>query len=952
MKRNYFNFNDLSRHGYYWAPYGALTNAFNYISDSYAAWSLRKLSTTYTGSAIDIRRDDNVTSSIGFTAAGDLDTTTLLTFAGTSSVFVPRVYDQSGNGLHKIQPTASSQPTIVLSGSINYLPSSNKPCLIYDGTDDWMYSMFNDNIVSGSNFVVNTVISARLDAVQDNSNHYPWSIRRVNATNLTGSTNNFNKGGGTGLLSEEFFPYVIDSATTSSRVASNVYRRDAEQIVVETDIFDSNGILARQNSINVPLNMISNVNLNPTTSLNNNFLIATSRQFMDGAVVNNNNSQEFAPIRMFEQIIYNVPKRNDINVIETNQLSYYNILNKLYLLNNIPSASIALSLNKLNPVYTGSVLNVRRSSDNNSQDIGFDQFGVIDTDSLLSFVGQTTSSFGFVTTWYDQSGRGINLIQPTASRQPLIVNSGSVLTNAGNYYVGFDGVDDYLMQATGTNTGISSSLTSILNHKIDYAISSSNMTVRLLSFSGSNYNNYVSNTITAPVLVIDNTTNIPTDQVQVTPNTDPYNWKYLVTIKSGSLSSQLDSIIVNNVTGGFVIGSIFTGTINNLLIGCNASLAQNSKLDVRDYILYDRPLSYAQTKIIYNYLESNYKPVIDIYQTPTAAFSLRRLYNGYTGSLINVRRVDNATSSIGFDIYGNLDTSTLLTFVGTSTSSFGFVDTWYDQSGNNLHFIQPTASRQPMIVRSGSVETFSILNSSNVKTYNTFKPGMRFDANLISLMYVPNTMSFSYIHNSNSSIYVSYQPNVTESISNRRMNIIDSVTGSFSGSLQSFSDARGIQFWWDDRPQFGSGSSMTINVNGNTDFSGQRPIIATTGSRLPVSTSITGSFSSVYIPFKVGYNQSLMWRLSPQLTASAGQPIPERTSLYVDNISYENINQLTVSGSAYTASVAMNPMTLGGNLNNSFAQVDGYIDEVIFYPYNMSSSNEFMNYINKYRQNY
>jgi hypothetical protein len=285
-----------------------------------------------------------------------------------------------------------------------------------------------------------------------------------------------------------------------------------------------------------------------------------------------------------------------------------------------------------------------------------------------------------------------------------------------------------------------------------------------------------------------------------------------------------------------------------------------------------------------------------------------------------------------------IDRSSLLAFVGSTTSSHGFVARWYDQSGNNLHFIQPTTSAQPSIVRSGSLETYSILSGS-VKTYETYKPGLRFNANVNSLMYINNTMSFSYIHNSNSTIYTSYQPNITESISNRRMNIIDSATGSYPGN------ARGVAFWWDDRPQFGTGSSVTINLNGPGISTAERPITFGTGSRLPGGTPLTRSLSSVYNPFKVGYNQSIAYRISPTLSGS------NRFSQYVDNVSYENIIS-TTSGSLWTSSVATNPMTLGGNFNSTFAQVDGYIDEVIFYPYNMSSSREFMNYMNKYRQNY
>jgi len=47
---------------------------------------------------------------------------------------------------------------------------------------------------------------------------------------------------------------------------------------------------------------------------------------------------------------------------------------------------------------------------------------------------------GFVETWYDQSGNGRDAVQATASKQPKIVNAGSLISNG----LDFDGSDDLL----------------------------------------------------------------------------------------------------------------------------------------------------------------------------------------------------------------------------------------------------------------------------------------------------------------------------------------------------------------------------------------------------------------------------------------------------------------------------------------------------------------------------
>jgi hypothetical protein len=92
------------------------------------------------------------------------------------------------------------------------------------------------------------------------------------------------------------------------------------------------------------------------------------------------------------------------------------------LLDTYPNAAAAYSLRKLRTAYAGSAIQVRRSSDNNVQDIGFVS-GNLDTVSLLAFCGVGN---GFVTTWYDQSGNAINASQGTAVNQPQIVVSGVV----------------------------------------------------------------------------------------------------------------------------------------------------------------------------------------------------------------------------------------------------------------------------------------------------------------------------------------------------------------------------------------------------------------------------------------------------------------------------------------------------------------------------------------------
>ena len=95
--------------------------------------------------------------------------------------------------------------------------------------------------------------------------------------------------------------------------------------------------------------------------------------------------------------------------------------------------------------------------------------------------------------------------------------------------------------------------------------------------------------------------------------------------------------------------------------------------------------------------------LLDTYSVALVAYSLRKLRAWYYGAAIRVRRSsDNTEQDIYFDASGNLDTTSLLAFVGSGS---GYVAKWYDQSGSNNHLIKISAANQPRIVNAGVVET-------------------------------------------------------------------------------------------------------------------------------------------------------------------------------------------------------------------------------------------------------
>jgi hypothetical protein len=111
----------LATHGIVGSQITQFVGLLDLYPSAAAAYSLRKLRTAYTGSAIRVRRTNNDELDIGFTSTGELDTAALLAFTGTGALnngFVTKWYDQSGNGYDATQATALNQPQIVSAGSV------------------------------------------------------------------------------------------------------------------------------------------------------------------------------------------------------------------------------------------------------------------------------------------------------------------------------------------------------------------------------------------------------------------------------------------------------------------------------------------------------------------------------------------------------------------------------------------------------------------------------------------------------------------------------------------------------------------------------------------------------------------------------------------------------------------------------------------------------------------
>ena len=121
-----------------------------------------------------------------------------------------------------------------------------------------------------------------------------------------------------------------------------------------------------------------------------------------------------------------------------------------------PNAILAVGTTKLRSLFTNDTINVRRSSDNSSDDFTpitgvvpyIDGNSAGTSSTLSSFVG---ASNGLVTKLYDQSTYGNDVLNTTMANQPILMSSGSFIPiRTEQNGIEFDGSNDFLAVALNT----------------------------------------------------------------------------------------------------------------------------------------------------------------------------------------------------------------------------------------------------------------------------------------------------------------------------------------------------------------------------------------------------------------------------------------------------------------------------------------------------------------------
>ena len=473
-------------------------------STPFTAYSLRRVITSYSGSAIRVRRSsDNVEQDIGFTSAGELATSTLLSFVGAGNDgFVTRWYDQGAGGNDVSQATSSDQPRIVIAGVLETM-DNGKPAVDFAAGNYLFASPTNAFSSSAALTSLGIAEYNTGDAWQVPHRHWQAGAQRIhlsfknNTTNgVTLFANGANRGttavvpqgqtaaigyviGASGSfisidgtqtsITDTALPSVSGNDFELGYRSSNYFIGKQSELLFYTEVLSSSDYTAIEDNQEAywiagttPAEVTTSearIIVENVLELDNSLMDADGDSGTAGQVLTSTGTStnwiDSSPLAVGTQQ-GNTLYWDGSEWVETTALQ--NIISSH---TPVPSNTpfTAYSLRRVITSYSGSAIRVRRSSDNVEQDIGFTSSGELAVSTLLSFVG--AGNDGFVTRWYDQGAGGNDISQATPSDQPRIVIAGVLETmDNGKPAVDF-AASDHLFASPTNAFSTSASLTSL-----------------------------------------------------------------------------------------------------------------------------------------------------------------------------------------------------------------------------------------------------------------------------------------------------------------------------------------------------------------------------------------------------------------------------------------------------------------------------------------------------------
>lgn len=228
----------------------------SYLLDTYtgsvAAYSVRKLNSSYTGACMRVREaSGNTETDIGFDSNGYLDTAAIASHCGSAIGYVTKWYSQStsggtGSGNDAVQATSSQQPRIYDGSSvysdnglaaIRILNSSNGNI----GLD--LESNVRTTLGASSVFIVH-----HLDQQFSSGFQRIWTFYRTQGAVVTRSSNGGNYADisisdGSGVASDQAYVRFNDSTLLDQKVRTAIYDGSSTTSGGKADIeFRINGV--------------------------------------------------------------------------------------------------------------------------------------------------------------------------------------------------------------------------------------------------------------------------------------------------------------------------------------------------------------------------------------------------------------------------------------------------------------------------------------------------------------------------------------------------------------------------------------------------------------------------------------------------------------------------------------------------------------------------------------
>lgn len=268
-----------------WEDVSAFTGLLDDYPNAEAAYSLRLLSSDYTGNAVRVRRaSDSTEQDIGFDSNGDLNTAALSAFCGSSDGFVRTWYDQVGS--NNAERTTSSQQPKIYDGTSGVVMLNGKPAISFNGSTQSLFSTSTYTPTSSmAQVLVASGVASSIDQVIGDNND------RKNGMPMRIQSNLFNYFNGQG----SDFSVITHTANSSQNV--HFYGRDT-----------SSSLYARLNTSEVTAS-ISSISTTPL----NIYLAArhNASLFLDGTF------QEY--------VLYLNSQSSNASGIETNINDFYSI---------------------------------------------------------------------------------------------------------------------------------------------------------------------------------------------------------------------------------------------------------------------------------------------------------------------------------------------------------------------------------------------------------------------------------------------------------------------------------------------------------------------------------------------------------------------------------------------------------------------------------------------------